>query len=68
MDHLTAIRLESHASSTLATAHVELTKVALGFLGRAMSYEVPRQDLRISLSRMPAIPKSGFLIRKVRRR
>ncbi len=47
---------------------IELTKVALGFLSRSMAYEVPRQNLRLSLSRMPAIPKSGFLIRKVRRR
>jgi hypothetical protein len=32
-----------------------------------MSYEVPRQDLRFSLSRMPAIPRSRFVIRNVRR-
>jgi hypothetical protein len=31
-----------------------------------MSYEVPEQDLGISLSRMPAQPRSRFLIRNVR--
>jgi fatty-acid peroxygenase len=45
---------------------IELMKVATRFLTSAMSYTVPEQDLRISLSRMPAIPKSRFVLREVR--
>jgi|GEM_PF-5155946 len=33
----------------------------------AMRYEVPRQDLPIALSRMPALPRSGLVISRVRR-
>ncbi len=43
---------------------IELMKVALSFLTRSMTYDVPEQNLRISLSRMPAIPKSRFVISK----
>jgi hypothetical protein len=31
-----------------------------------MQYEVPEQDLSYSLSRMPTLPKSRFVISKVR--
>ena len=41
---------------------IELMKVALSFLTRSMTYDVPEQDLRISLSGMPAIPNSRFVI------
>lgn len=46
---------------------IELMKVAVRLLITAMHYDVPEQDLRIRLSRMPAIPNSRFVIRNVRR-
>lgn len=45
---------------------IELMKVAAAFMSAGMQYEVPQQDLRISLSRIPAIPNSRFVIRNVR--
>jgi fatty-acid peroxygenase len=45
---------------------IELVKTAVRLLTTAMHYEVPQQDLRIDLSRMPAIPKSRFVISDVR--
>ena len=47
---------------------IELLKRAVRLLVTAMSYDVPPQDLRIDLSRMPAIPNSGFAIANVRPR
>lgn len=44
---------------------IELTKTAVRLLMK-MRYQVPRQDLGIDLSRMPAIPKSRFVIDAVR--
>ena len=46
---------------------ISLMKCALCLLLDTMHYEVPRQDLRVSLSHMPAIPASRFRIREVRR-
>lgn len=46
---------------------IEATRLALRFLTRHITYEVPQQDFRFSLARMPTSPKSGFLIRKVQR-
>ncbi|HJQ28028.1 MAG TPA: cytochrome P450 [Rubrobacter sp.] len=48
-------------------ATIALIKRAVRLLTRSMSYDVPEQDLRISLSRMPTIPKSRFVISGVRR-
>jgi fatty-acid peroxygenase len=45
---------------------IELMKTALRLLTTAMRYDIPEQDLRISLRRMPANPKSGFVISNVR--
>lgn len=45
---------------------IELMKVAVSLLTKSMKYEVPEQDLRISLSRIPAIPKSRFVISHIR--
>lgn len=39
-----------------------LMKVSLTFLTSRVSYDVPSQDLRVSLRRMPTRPASGFLI------
>lgn len=44
---------------------IQLTKAALRLLTGAMRYDVPPQDLSIDLSRMPAIPKSRFIIDRV---
>lgn len=46
---------------------IELMKMAVRLLITRMHYEVPRQDLRINLSRMPAIPESRFIITNVRK-
>lgn len=45
---------------------IELMKRAVRLLTTAMHYDVPPQDLRIDLSKMPALPKSRFVIRNVR--
>jgi fatty-acid peroxygenase len=44
---------------------IALMQEAVRLLTRAMRYEVPAQDLSISLSRMPALPASGFVIADV---
>jgi fatty-acid peroxygenase len=46
---------------------IALMKMATRLLTTAMQYEVPGQDLRIDLARMPAIPKSRFVMRNVKR-
>jgi fatty-acid peroxygenase len=43
---------------------IELTKAAAKLLA-SLQYEVPRQDLSIDLSKMPALPASGFVMRSV---
>lgn len=45
---------------------VELTRSALRLLASEIRYAVPDQDLDVSLSRMPALPASGFVIEGVR--
>lgn len=45
---------------------IEQMKLAVNMLARQMEYQVPRQDLRISLTRIPAMPKSRFIIDQVR--
>ena len=47
---------------------IALMKDAVRLLTEAMQYDVPQQDLRISLSRMPTLPESRFVISNVRRR
>lgn len=46
---------------------IALTAVFLRFMTQEISYNVPPQDLTISLTRMPTLPVSGFIIEKVRR-
>jgi fatty-acid peroxygenase len=43
-----------------------LMEEAVDLLSRATYYEVPPQDLRVSLRRFPAKPESGFVIEAVR--
>jgi fatty-acid peroxygenase len=45
---------------------IELVKGAVRVLTGSMRYEVPEQDLSIDLSRMPAVPRSRFVISGVR--
>ena len=47
---------------------IELMKVALDFLAGRIEYDVPEQDLRINSSRLPALPRSRFIIRNVKLR
>jgi fatty-acid peroxygenase len=49
-------------------AVVALMKTGAYFLAARMDYEVPPQDLRVSLRRMPAQPADGFIVRQVSRR
>jgi fatty-acid peroxygenase len=46
---------------------VELMKVSTDYLVNHLDYEVPLQDLSYRLNRMPTLPKSRFIMRKVRR-
>ena len=48
-------------------ATVELLKEALLVLTAGVTYRVPAQDLRVSLRRFPALPRSGFVIEDVAR-
>ena len=45
---------------------IELIKVSSNFLAGGISYDVPEQDLNIDYARLPALPKSRFVIGKVR--
>jgi fatty-acid peroxygenase len=47
---------------------VEGMKATLAFLAGGVRYDVPSQDLGIPLGRIPTGPRSGFVIRGVRRR
>jgi fatty-acid peroxygenase len=49
-------------------ASVALTSRAVRLLVEAIDYVVPTQDLRVSRTRMPTLPASGFVLRQVRLR
>ena len=44
---------------------VELIKLAARLLATQIAYDVPAQDLSVDLSHIPALPKSGFVLRHV---
>lgn len=44
---------------------IELMKAAMCFLTEEIVYDVPEQDLRIDMRRLPAVPRSGFVIENV---
>ena len=48
-------------------ATIALTGLLARLLAVELRYEVPEQDLRIRLNRMPALPASGFVLARVRR-
>lgn len=41
-------------------------KVATQFLAKELTYRVPQQSLKISMSKMSTLPQSGFMMEKVR--
>jgi fatty-acid peroxygenase len=41
---------------------IELMKLAARFLSSAIEYQVPRQDLRLDWRRLPALPRSRFVL------
>lgn len=45
---------------------IELMRTAVRFLTREIDYDVPAQDLGLGLARMPAAPRSGFVMSGVR--
>lgn len=45
---------------------IALMKTAVNARCRQIVYDVPGQDLTIDVSRLPALPRSGFVIRNVR--
>ncbi|WP_106476423.1 cytochrome P450 [Phytohalomonas tamaricis] len=45
---------------------IALMKMTLNLLTNSMEYDVPPQDLSISLTKIPALPESGFVISNVR--
>ena len=47
---------------------VEIIKTSLDFLVNRIDYDVPEQDLSYSLTRMPTLPKSGFIMSNIRRK
>lgn len=47
---------------------VELMKVSLRFLAGGLAYEAPEQDLSIDMKRLPALPRSRFVMRNVKLR
>jgi fatty-acid peroxygenase len=57
--------LENHRCAGEALT-LEIMRRVIGLLAREMQYDVPRQDLRIDMSRMPAVPRSRFVMSNVR--
>jgi fatty-acid peroxygenase len=45
---------------------VEILKAFLDFLVNKIDYEVPRQNLDYSLSKMPTLPESGFIMNNIK--
>lgn len=44
---------------------IETIKVSLAFLVNSLDYDVPEQDLSYSLTRMPTLPESGFIMSNI---
>lgn len=43
---------------------IELMKVFMRFMTQEVTYNVPKQDLTISLAKVPTLPASGFIIER----
>lgn len=46
---------------------MESMKQAVDFLVNRITYKVPDQNLKFSLSRMPTLPKRGFIINNIKK-
>ncbi len=44
---------------------IEVLKASFTFLSAHLKYQVPKQDYSYSLRKIPALPKSGFIMKKV---
>ena len=47
---------------------IEIMKASLDFLVKKVDFEVPEQDLSYSLSRIPTLPQSGFIMKNIRKK
>lgn len=47
---------------------IEIMKVCLDMMVNHMNYDVPKQNLEYSMTRMPSLPKSGFVIQNVKKK
>nr|WP_313152980.1 cytochrome P450 [Lacrimispora sp.] len=47
---------------------IEIMKASLDFLVNKVDFEVPEQDLSYSISRIPTLPKSGFIMKNIRKK
>lgn len=47
---------------------IEVMKVSLDFLVNKIDYDVPEQDLYYSLSRIPTLPESKFVMCNIRKK
>ena len=63
-------RAAGTATSTIAARasgwRIVLMRIGGDVLVRKLNYDVPKQDLRLNFSRLPAIPRSRFIISNVR--
>ncbi|WP_313370393.1 cytochrome P450 [Sedimentibacter sp.] len=46
----------------------EIMKASLDLLVNKIEYEVPKQDVSFSLTKMPTLPESGFIMNKIKRK
>ncbi|WP_330400744.1 cytochrome P450 [Lacrimispora amygdalina] len=46
---------------------IEIMKAGLNFLVNKIDFVVPEQDLSYSLSRIPTLPKSGFIMNQIKK-
>jgi fatty-acid peroxygenase len=61
-DHYSGHRCAGEAAT------VDLIKSAIKLFATEIAYEVPPQDLSVSLRRMPTLPASGMVIERVAQR
>lgn len=47
---------------------IEIMKVSLDFLVNKLEFDILKQDLSYSLSRIPTLPKSGFVMSNIKRK
>ncbi|WP_330616273.1 cytochrome P450 [Lacrimispora saccharolytica] len=47
---------------------IEIMKASLNFLVNKIDFEIPEQDASYSLSRIPTLPKSGLIMKNIRKK